>query len=64
MVLMLDTSHSPIGPCRPFGQSPSGDNFTHASKALLSSGLDCGENAGCGWDRVGLGKGETAGLCC
>ena len=61
MLLMLDTSHSPIGPCRLLGQSPFGDNFRHASTVLLSSGLDCGENAGAGRGGVGWGRGEQAG---
>ena len=54
---MRDTSHSPIVPCGPLEQSPFGDNFRHALTALLSSGLDSGENAGVGW-----GGGETLGL--
>ena len=64
MVLMLDTSHSPISPCGPLRQSPFGNNSRHVSTARLSSGLECGENAG--WDgvvRSGLGQGETVGLC-
>ena len=56
---MYDTSHSPIGPCGPLGQLPFGDNFRHASTALLRSGLDCGENAGAG---VGWGRDDTVGL--
>ena len=53
---MLDTSHSPIGPCGPLEQS-SGDNFRHAPTALLSSSLDFDLNTGVGWD-----GGETVGL--
>ena len=63
MVLMPDTSHSPISPCGPFRQSPFGNNSRHESTARLSSGLDCGENAG--WDgvvRSGSGQGGTVGL--
>ena len=41
-----DTSQSPIGPCGPSEQSPFGDSLRHASTALLSSALDCGENTG------------------
>ena len=48
MLPMLDTSHSPIGPCRPLGQSPFGDNFRHASTAFLSSDFDCGEKTALG----------------
>ena len=55
---MLDTSHSSIGPCGPLGQSPFRDNLRHASTALLSSDLDCGENAGMEL----AGRGETVGL--
>ena len=40
MSVMLDTSHSAIDPCGPVGQSPIGDNLTHASTALVSSVLD------------------------
>ena len=58
---MLDKSHSPIGPYGPLGQSPSGDNFRHASAALLSACLDCGKNAGVGRDGVGC-RGEAVGL--
>ena len=59
ILVMRDTSHSPIGPCGPLGQSPFGDNLRHASTALLSLGLECGENAGggTGWD-----TGEIVGL--
>ena len=42
--VMLDTSHSPIGPCRPSEQSPFSDNFRQVVTALLSFALDCGEN--------------------
>ena len=52
MSVTRDTSHSPIGPCGPLGQSPFGDKFRHVRTALLSSALDCGEKAG-GWGRVG-----------
>ena len=51
MSVTLDTSHSPIGPCGNLEQSssgklyiPSGDNFRHATTALLRAALDCGEN--------------------
>ena len=44
MVVTLDTSHSTIGPCGPFEQSPLGDNLRHAPTASLSSTAD--ENAG------------------
>ena len=57
MSVTLETSHSPINPCRPLVQSPFQDKSRHASTVLLSSGLDCGENAGVSWS-----KGETAGL--
>ena len=50
---MLDTSHSPISPRGPLEQSPSGDNLRQASTALLSLGLDFGENAEVGWGAVG-----------
>ena len=46
MLVTLDTSHSPIGPCRPLEQSPTGDSSRHALTAPLSSILDCGENDG------------------
>ena len=64
MLLMLDTSHSQISPYGPLRLSPLRDNFKLVSTARLSSGLECGENAG--WDgvvRSGLGQGETVGLC-
>ena len=50
---MLETSHSPIGPCGPLEQSPSGDRWRHALTAPLSAILDCGENAAGveGWQR-------------
>merc|ERR1712159_811343 len=41
-----NTSHSPIGPCGPLGQSPFGQSFRCASTARLSSALDRGENTG------------------
>ena len=59
MLVMFDTPHSPIGPCGSLGQSPLGDNFRHASTALLSSGLDCGENAGMGRSGVGQGRNSS-----
>ena len=61
-MVTLDTSHSPIGPCGPLEQSPSGDNFRHVSTALLSCTLDCGTNAGldCGTN-AGLDCGKNAG---
>ena len=40
----LDTSHSPIGPCGPSEQSPSGANFRQIVTAFLSSAWNCGEN--------------------
>ena len=46
MSVMLDTSHSPIGPCGPLEQWPCADTFRHAPTALWSSALDCGENTG------------------
>ena len=46
MSVVLDTSHSPIGPCELSEQSPFGDCSRHASTALLSSALDCSEIAG------------------
>ena len=58
MSVMLDTPHSLIGPSGPLWQSPFGDNFRHASTALLSSDLDCGGNAGMEL----AGRGETVGL--
>ena len=39
-----DTSHSPIGPCSPDEQSPTGDKWRHAPIAPLSSALFSGEN--------------------
>ena len=51
ILTMLDTSYSMIGPYGQLNKSPSGDNFRHASTALLSSVLDCGDNAGVGWGR-------------
>ena len=59
---MLDTSHSQIGPCGWLGQSPFGDNFRHATTAVLSSGVDCGEKAGMGRGGVRWDRGETGGL--
>ena len=56
---MFDTSHSTIGPCQPSGQSPFGDNFRHASTALLRPGLDSGEKAGARRGGVGWERGET-----
>ena len=41
-----DTSHVPIDPCEPFIHWPFGESLRHASTALLSCTLDCGENAG------------------
>ena len=46
MSLTRDTSHSSIGPCGPFEHSPFGDSLMHASTALFSCTLDCGENTG------------------
>ena len=40
MSVILDTSQSAIGPCEPLGQSPSGDNFRHATTARLNSALE------------------------
>ena len=48
MSVTRDTSHSPMGPCGPVEQSPSGDSFRHSRTALLSSNLDSGENTGAG----------------
>ena len=62
MFLMLDTSHSPIGTCEPLGHSHFGDKFRHVSTAFLSSGLDCGENAGVGRGWGSWGRGEAVGL--
>ena len=45
MSVILDTSHSPIGPCGPLEQSPFGDSLRHASTALLSCTFDSGKNA-------------------
>ena len=45
MSVMRDTSHSAIGPSGPLEQSPFGDTWRHVSTALLSSALECGENA-------------------
>ena len=42
--MTFDTSHSPIGPCEPFAQSPFGDRLRHALTDVLSSALDLGEN--------------------
>ena len=63
MPLMLETSHSPIGPSKPSRQSPFVDDFRHASTALLSLCLDCGENAVVEWDGAGsstLGQGRNS----
>ena len=49
MSVTRDTSHSPIGPCGPSEQSPLGDTLRHALRALSSSALEGGENAGDGW---------------
>ena len=54
-----DTSHSPIGPCVPLTQAPTGDNSMHASTALWSSALDLntaikGMCVGLGFDRHAL----------
>ena len=46
MSVTRDTSHVPIGPCRPFKHLPFGDSLRHASTALLSWTLDRGKNAG------------------
>ena len=43
--LTLDTSHSSIAPSAPSEQSRLRDDFTQLATALLSSALDCGENA-------------------
>ena len=69
MLLTLDTSHSPIGPCGPVEQSPFGDNFRHASMALLSSDFDCGEKTAVGRgllssgfdfvEKIAVGRGEV-----
>ena len=61
MLLMLDTSQSLIGPCGPLEQWPSGDNSRHASMALLSSGVDCGEKPGVR-PGCGLRQAQTVGL--
>ena len=45
MSVTRDTSHSPIRPWGPFGQSPFGDSLRYVSTAFLSTALDCGENA-------------------
>ena len=45
MSVTPETSHSPISPCGPLEQSPSGDSSRHALNAPQSSSLDCGENA-------------------
>ena len=45
MLVTLDTFHSPIGPVEPLEQLPCGDSLRHATTAILSSALDCGENA-------------------
>ena len=49
MSVMLDTSHSPIGPCRPLEQAPLGATLRLASMTLLISALDCGEKPGQWW---------------
>ena len=48
MSVTRDTSHSPIDPCGPLEHSPFGDSLMHASTALLSCTLDCGENTDVG----------------
>ena len=62
MLLILDTSHSPINLCGLLWQSPLGDNVRHALTAPLISGLDCGENAGVGHDGVDWDRGEAVSL--
>ena len=44
MSVVWDTSHSPIGPCGPVEQSPTGDSFRHAWTASLRSPVFFGEN--------------------
>merc|ERR1719174_3373599 len=39
MMVTPDTSHSPMGPCGPLGQSPFGDTCRHAVTARLSDDL-------------------------
>ena len=41
-----DTSHSPMGPCEPSAQSPTGDTLIHCLTASLSSALDFGAKTG------------------
>ena len=43
VLVMRDTSHSAIGPCTSWEQSPPGDSLMHASTAVWSSFRDCGE---------------------
>ena len=45
MSVTRDMSHSPIGLCGPFDQSPFGDSLRYVSTAFLSTTWDCGENA-------------------
>lgn len=44
ILVILDTSHSAVGPCKYVVQLPTGDNFRHSSTAVLSSVLSRGEN--------------------
>ena len=45
MLVTLDTSQEPMGPCGPMEHSPTADRDMHAETAVLSSFIDCGANA-------------------
>ena len=49
MSVTPETSHSPIGPCGPLEQSPSGESSIQELTAPLSSLLEFGENAAARW---------------
>ena len=54
MSVIRDTSHVSLGPWGPSKHLPFGDSLRHVSSALLSSSLDCGENAGSREGRIWL----------
>ena len=44
LLMSYTTFHSPISPCGPLEQSPTGDSLRHGSTAPLRSPFDFGEN--------------------
>ena len=48
MSVIVDTFHSPIGPCVSSEQSPFGDSCRHAPTAVLSTAFDAAKNTGVG----------------